>query len=121
MPLTKKKISKNKKNPFHKPWITPGMIESSDKKNQLFEKARNSKNEEDYIGYKKYLNIFTRLKNKWREGYYLERAILYSQDKFKTWQLINEISNRKRKKQTSIKTIKNKEGMKFARTNGQQL
>ena len=62
MPLTKKKISKNKKNPFHKPWITPGMIESSDKKNQLFEKARNSKKEEDYIEYKKYLNIFTSLK-----------------------------------------------------------
>ena len=33
MPLTKKKVSKKRKrNPVHKPWITPGMIESSDKK-----------------------------------------------------------------------------------------
>ena len=52
---------------MHKPWITPGMIESSDKKNQLFDKARESKNVTDYIEYKKYLNIFTKLKNKLRE------------------------------------------------------
>ena len=42
--------------------------------------------------------------------YYEEKSILYGQDKAKTWQLINEISNRKRKKGATIKSIKNKKG-----------
>ena len=42
--------------------------------------------------------------------YYEEKSILYGQDKAKTWQLINEISNRKRKKGANIKSIKNKKG-----------
>ena len=59
---------------------------------------------------KKYLNKFTWLKWIARENYYTERAALYAQDKSKTWQLINELSLRKKKKHTVIKTIIDKNG-----------
>ena len=51
-----------------------------------------------YDDYKRYLNIFTRVKELARESYLAHRAALYSQDRSKTWQFINEISKRKRKK-----------------------
>ena len=45
-----------------------------------------------------------------RNLYYREKAVLYGRDKSKTWMLINEISRRKRKKNTTIKCIRDKEG-----------
>ena len=41
--------------------------------------------------------------------YYCEKAALYSQDKSKTWCLINELSKRKRKKRTALNRIRNKD------------
>ena len=48
-----------------------------------------------------------------KDLYYTEKAALYSQDKSKTWQLINELSGRMRKKQTSVKCLKTKSGKKL--------
>ena len=50
------------------------------------------------------------MKDKARKKYYKDKSALYGQDKAKAWQLINEITNRKRKKGSSIKSIKNKAG-----------
>ena len=97
MPLTKRQEPSKKKKSW-KPWITPGLIISSDKKFELLDKARITRDPDDYQKYKKYLNVFTRTKDQARENYYQERAALYCQNKSKIWQLINELSMRKRKK-----------------------
>ena len=67
----------------------------------------------DHQKYKTYLKIFTSVKDKARDLYYREKAALYSQDKSKTWSLINELSKRKRKKQTFVKRICIKPGQKI--------
>ena len=42
--------------------------------------------------------------------YYRNKAKLYGQDKSKTWQLVNEISNYKRKVKTNVKCIIDENG-----------
>ena len=93
-----------------KPWFTKGLAISSDTKNSLFEKAVTTKILHDWNFYKKYLNIFTKTKKMAYYLYYREKAILYGHNKGKVWKLINEISNRKRKKSKSIKCIHDKNG-----------
>ena len=102
-----------KKYIFDKPWITEGFKLSRIEKFRLLDIAKESNDSGDYNKYKKYLNHYnTFLKNKARENYYADRAAALSQDKYKTWhwQLINELSMRKNKKKTSIKSLKNKNG-----------
>ena len=107
MPL--KKITK-KQQKHDKPWITSGIKASIKRKYQLLDVWKKTNSTVD----KQKLNTFhiklTRIKEKSRLMYYREKSILYGQDKAKTWQLINEISNRKRKKGASIKSIKTKKG-----------
>ena len=69
MPLTKRQEPSKKKKSW-KPWITPGLIISSDKKFELLDKARITRDPDDYQKYKKYLNVFTRTKDQARENYY---------------------------------------------------
>ena len=59
--------------------------------------SRKSKKIEDYQKYKSHLNVLTHIKVKAENMYYRDKSILYGQDKAKTWQLVNEISNRKKK------------------------
>ena len=111
MPLTK--MSKKQKRNFSKPWITPGLKVSSEKKFELLDKWVSTKLPKDREAYKKHLNMFNKLKKKAREDYYVNKAALYCLDKSKTWQLINEISMRKRKKRTQVQSIRNKNGKKL--------
>ena len=111
MPLTK--LTKKQRRNFSKPWITPGLKASSDKKHELFEKWKFSNDPEHERDYKNYLNLFTKLKRKARQDYLENKSALYCRDKSKTWQLINEISMRKRKKRTLVKSIRNKKNKKL--------
>ena len=108
MPL--KKISKKQNARYDKPWITLGFKTSIKKRKDLLNAYIKTGCIEDEIKYKSYLNKLTHLKDKARKKYYKDKSELYGQDKAKAWQLINEISNRKRKKGSSIKSIKNKNG-----------
>jgi len=80
-----------------KPWITSGFKTSINKKWSLFHKWKKSNIPADWIKYTKHLNLLTHLKKKAEIMYYQDKAKLYGQDKSKTWQLVNEISNYKRK------------------------
>ena len=60
--------------------------------------------------YTTHLNLLTNLKKKAEIKYYADKAKLYGSDKSKTWQLVNEITNYKRKQKTSINCIVDKEG-----------
>ncbi len=93
-----------------KPWITAGFKVSINKKWSLFHKWRKTKLPADWIKYTKHLNLLTHLKKKAEILYYRNKAKLYGQDKSKTWQLVNEISNYKRKEKTNIKCIIDKDG-----------
>ena len=108
MPLHK--LSRRKKKHPTQPWMTSGLIVSSDRKNLLFDKANSSKDVNDWNFYKKYLNIFTSVKKLAYYLHYREKASLYGNDKAKTWALINEISKRKRVQNKKIKSIKDKDG-----------
>ena len=55
----------------------------------------------------------TTTKRKAYENYYRDKLIKYGQDKTKTWRLINEISQRKRKEKKSIKSVVDKNGTKI--------
>ena len=108
MPLQKKK--ENVICP-DKPWITSGFKVSINKKWTLFHKWKKTKLISDWLKYTKHLNLLTHLKKKAEIMYYRNKAKLYGQDKSKTWQLVNEISNYKRKVKTNIKCIIDKDGI----------
>ena len=108
MPL--KKLTKKQNSRYDKPWITSGFKTSIRKKKELQTIYNKTKCPADEIRYKSYLNKLTHLKDKAKKKYYRDKSALYGQDKAKAWQLINEISNRKRKKGSNIKSIKNKDG-----------
>ena len=106
MPL--KKNSKKKKTNPDKPWITSGIKVSIQKRFELLKISKQSKKHEDYQKYKAHRNMLTHIKAKAVNMYYRDLSLLYGQDKAKTWQLVNEISNRKRKKSSNIKAMVNK-------------
>ena len=100
MPLTKltrKEIS------FHKkPWISEALKNSIRRKNELYELSKFKNSPELWLEYSQYRNLLTKLLRKAKDKYYIDKFILYGQDKAKTWQLVNEITNRKRKLNQNI-------------------
>ena len=108
MPLKKRSIIV--KNEPDRPWITSGFKVSIDHMYELLRTSKTSQSLEDYEKYKNYRNKLTHLKSKAKDKYYRDKSELYGRDISKTWQLINEISNYKRKTKTSIKSIVDKDG-----------
>ena len=55
--------------------------------------------------------MLTKLLRKAKDKYYIDKFILHGQDKAKTWQLVNEITNRKRKLSQNVpKMLKDETG-----------
>ena len=109
MPL--RKLSRKQKKRFNtKPWITKGLRISCNTKFELLDRSKSSGNSTDYQKYRLYLKIYSSLVKQSRILYYCEKAALYSQDKSKTWCLINELSKRKRKQRASLRRIRNENG-----------
>ena len=48
---------------------------------------------EAILKYCQFRNLLTKLLRKSKDGYYREKILAYGQDKSKTWQIINEITN----------------------------
>ena len=96
MPL--QKINpKNPQTKFDKPWITPAIKNSITNKFKLLHKFQKTKLASDNLKYKTHLNKLTHIMEIARIKYYQDKSVIYGSDKSKTWQLINEISHRKRK------------------------
>ena len=110
MPRTK--LTNKQKVNYKKPWMTFGLMTSRTKKFDLLKKAKITGDPDCYSEYKQYLNIYTKLKFEARNDFYRNKAASFGQNKSKLWQLINEIAKRKRKTNSSLKTIKNKDGKK---------
>ena len=111
MPL--KKMTKKQKRFKSKPWLSKGIKISINNKNKLYKTCKKSNDQVLFEKYKIYRNILTRIKHRAREKYYAELAVQYGNDKSKIWKLINEISMRKRKNNTCIKSMKSKQGFKL--------
>ena len=108
MPL--KKCKPNKTPKPDRPWITPGIKASIAKMYELLTICKRSRLLEDYLKYKSHLRILDKVKIKAENEYYKQKSELYGRDKSKTWRLINEITNYKKKKSTIIKSIIDKTG-----------
>ena len=90
--LTKKEQS------FHKkPWISSALKVSIKRKNELYSNSKSKNDLELNLKYSQYRNILTKLLRKAKDNHYIQKFLIYGHDKAKTWRLVNEITNRKRK------------------------
>ena len=108
MPL--KKLTRNEKNFADKPWITTELKKCIKRKKKLYKKSKEHNNQKLTTEIKKYSNLVARMKVKAYNDYYKEKIARYGEDKAKTWRIINEITNRKRRKGSDIKCIKTASG-----------
>ena len=81
---------------FKKPWMTPGLLKSCYKKNNLckkFLKDPSAENKSKFIGYR---NRFKRVKDETIICYYSEKFTEYSNNIRKTWDLLKLLLSRER-------------------------
>ena len=109
MPL-KQSVTQDFENKIDKPWMTSAIKVSIAKKFQLQDKFRKTKLESDNMKYKQHRNMLSHLILKTKIRYYHDQSIIYGSDKSKTWKLINEIAQRKRKSACNIKKMVDSEG-----------
>ena len=83
-----------------KPWISPALLCSINKKNNLYRKLLRKPNKENNENYKQFRNILTRLLRDAKKRYYELTFEENRNDSRKTWNTLNEIIS-KRKKQTN--------------------
>ena len=107
MPLVK--LSRKELSFHKKPWISSALKTSIKRKNDLYSASRFKNDPESNSQYTKYRNLLTKLIRKAKNNYYFEKLLLYGQDKAKTWQFVNEISNRRRKTSQNIPNSLKKE------------
>ena len=109
--MPKKKLSNKRRKKKNKPWISSGIRNSIKTKQKLYNKAGKTGLYVDWSKYKCYLNLLTKVKHKAEYTYYKNLSILYGHNKSKTWKLINDIAQRKRKTGPQIKTLKDTNGV----------
>ena len=105
-----KKVSKKILKFISKPWLTKGLKISIKTKNKLNFKLRKKYTEKAERYFRRYRNILTKVKKKAFHSYYAEKAAAAKNDIGKTWQVINEIIRRKKKKESSIFRMHDKDG-----------
>ena len=105
MPL--RKLSNKEKKSLAKPWITRG-IKKSIAVRKLLRKSTKNKCAKIYDEYKYYRNLITRLKKNSFNMYYKNKLKDNFENRKKTWETINEITNHKIRKKTEIKSLKGK-------------
>ena len=101
IPLLDKHIPFKKKKPhktrFRKPWITHKLLKHIKRKNKLYKKFLNEKNDSSKSKYNKYRNKVTNLLRHAKKKYYCER-LNYSKNDIKgTWSVINNILHKSEK------------------------
>lgn len=111
MPL--KKLTKKQLCFYHKPWISKGLRKSIKRKHTLFRKSVKLGTSVAIAKYKQYSNMLTKLKTVAYKNFYSNKFNDVSADKGKTWRVINEITQRKRKERKSIHCLRDKKGNKI--------
>ena len=107
----KQKI-KIKRKSFNSPWMTKGLVQSSKKKQRLYEKFLKNRNPEKELNYKQYKTLFESLKKKSKKNYYLDLIDSHKYNIKKTWNIMKEIIGNKRVTNAPLPnfiTVKNRE------------
>ena len=93
-PLIKSKPTKRSNHPC-KPWFSEDLKKSSCKKNKLYRKALSNPTPLNIEKYKTYKNKFTSILRNTKKKFYSEKFMQASNDSKSTWNLINDLLNRK--------------------------
>ena len=91
-------------------WMTSGLIKSSKRKQKLYVKFLKSRSTSDEINYKKYKNLFQKILKKAKSNYYSNQLKKHKADSKKTWQIINEVTGRKKVSNDTLPKIIIKDG-----------
>ena len=95
MPLNK--LSRSERRYYKKPWLTDALKKCINKKNLMYRLSKRKNDSKITLEYNQYRNILTNLKRKAKDNYYKQKLSEYGHNKSKTWQIINEITLRKKK------------------------
>lgn len=87
----------NKKNMKIKEWITNGLLKSINKRNKLKYNLRFDSGTEKVNAYKKYRNKLTEIIKATKNNYYKLQLLDSQNNTKKTWEIINDITNAKKK------------------------
>lgn len=104
--IPEKQCSKKQVKTNMKSWITKGLIKSSRKKNKLYKKYLSSGTEELKTKYKNYRNRLNKLKIILKKSYYEQKFTILKGNIKQTWELINDIVQRKNKEPVNITEFK---------------
>ena len=103
-----RRLSKKKQKQFRNPWITPLIVNSTQKCKELFRVFLKKKDEESHNAYKKYKNTLNTLIKNAKEMHEYEDFQAVGNDIEKTWKLINKKSGRLSNKRNRFpKAMKN--------------
>ena len=91
-PLTTKFI---KTKAQQNPWIIPGIIKSSKKKQRLYEKFIKKRTFKNETNYKNYNRLFVTIVERSKKYYYSGQSLKYKNNIQKTWNIIKEIVGKK--------------------------
>ncbi|XP_065671679.1 uncharacterized protein LOC136089556 [Hydra vulgaris] len=91
-PITTKFI---KTKTLQNPWITPGIIKSSKKKQRLYEKFIKKRTFKNETNYKSYNRLFVTIVKRSKNFYYSSQLLKYKNDIQKTWNIIKEVIGKK--------------------------
>ena len=80
-----------------KPWISPALLCSINKKNSLYRKLLKKHSKENIENFRKFRNILTRLLREAKRMYYENTFEKNKNDSRKTWNTLNEIINKRKK------------------------
>ena len=102
-----KKLSKKEVKLRKKPWLTPGLLTSINKKRALLhkfknEKMRNKDTSATFQKYKEYNNLINKLKRMSKRNFYHKFFNDNSNNTKNIWRGINQLLNRKKSKQGNI-------------------
>ena len=91
-----------KNNKYEKLWITPGLKNVCEKKNDLYRRFLKCRSKEAESRYKTYKNKLTGILRYCEKEYYNKKLQLYKNDVKNTWKLLNEAINRKMKENNFV-------------------
>jgi hypothetical protein len=89
----------NKKHVLQEPWMTIGLLTSSNKMNKLYkESIGKDKNDNIYTKYIEYRNKFKTLKRNAKQNYYKSKILEYKQEGKHMWKIMNELIGKSKNK-----------------------
>ena len=78
-----------------KPWVSPALLCSINKKNKLYKKLLKNPSDKNEKSYKQFRNTLTKIMREAKRMYYEKSFMDSKDDSKKTWKLLNEVINKR--------------------------